>query len=463
MTSVLSAAAVVSHVGDGLLFTAALLGIGLVILLITVAKIHPFIALIIGSAVIGLMTGVGAEGTLKAFTDSFGGTVADVGILVALGAMLGKLLADSGGADRIVDSVIGRISVPLLPWAMAGVSFLLGLPLFFEVGVVLILPIALLVAKRTGASPVLLALPSLAALSLLNGFMVPHPGPLVAVSGLKADLGLTLTLGIVVAIPTIVIGGPLYSRFIAPRVAADPPAELIPGGSDGSDRTAVETRRPAFWPTLITMLLPVVLMLCHAVAELLLPEGHPVRQLSTVVGEPIVALLLGLLVGVVTLGLGSGMSLGRIGSVTGSGLPAIAGVVLIVGAGGGLKGVLVQSGIGGAIGTLAEHLGIPILLLGWLITAIVRVAVGSGTVAVVTAVGLLAPIAGQLPTAKATLLVLAIGAGSRFLSHVNDAGFWLVKEYLGTSVKDTFRTWSAMDCVISVVALVSVLLLNLVI
>ncbi|MDM4762978.1 gluconate:H+ symporter [Galbitalea sp. SE-J8] len=440
---------------DWVLFTAAGVGIALIIALITAAKVHPFIALIVGSAAVGLIAGLGPEGSLDAFGESFGGTFADVGILIALGAMLGKLLAESGGAERIVDTVIGKVSLAVVPWAMAGVSFLLGLPLFFEVGVVLIVPIALLAAKKRGVSPILFALPSLAALSLLNGFMVPHPGPLAAVSGLDASLGLALVLGIVVAIPTIVIGGPVFARFIAPRVIAHPPESLVPESS-----AEASGRKPSLGLTIATMLLPVVLMLIHAVAEIVSPESA-FADATSVIGEPVVALLLGVLVAMFTLGLGSGMSLASIGASMGRGLPAVASVIVIVAAGGGFKGVLVASGVGTAVGNLADAIGIPILLLGWLITAIVRMAVGSGTVAIVTAVGLLAPLAAQQTTAEATLLVLAIGAGSRFGSHVNDAGFWLVKEYLGTDIKDTFKAWTVMDCLISVVALGGVLVLDL--
>ncbi|MEV7867674.1 gluconate:H+ symporter [Streptomyces sp. NPDC088124] len=452
---VLAADGPIAQVGHGTLFIAAGTGVAAVILLITVVKMHPFIALLLGASYIGLTSGLGATGTLEAFTESFGSTMADVGILVALGAMLGKLLAGSGGADLIVDSVLARVSKPMLPWAMAGLSFLLGLPLFFEVGVVLIIPIALLAAKRTGSSPVLVALPALTALSLLNGFLVPHPGPLVAVSGLGADLGLALAIGIVIAIPTIAIGGPLFARLVAPSISANPPVSLVP---DLEKPGREDIRKPRLWATLATLLMPVLLMLFHAVMEFVLPEEHPVRQVSAILGAPVVALLAGLLLGMLTLGRGTGMSRTAIGSVTGSGLPGIAGVLVVLGAGGGLKGVLVESGIGGAIGSLAEQLGIPIVLLAWLITAVVRIAVGSGTVAIVTSVGLLAPIAGEMGSLEATLLMLAIGAGSRFLSHVNDAGFWLVKEYLGISVKDTFKSWSAMDCIISVVALGFVLL-----
>lgn len=457
MIGVAAATATATHAGNGTLVAAAAIGVAAIILLITLAKMHAFIALILGSAVAGLIAGLGGSGTLSAFTDSFGGTVGDIGILIALGAMLGKLLADSGGADRIVDSIVGRVSVRLLPWALALVSFLIGLPLFFEVGVVLVLPIVLLAAKRTGSSYVVLSLSALASLSLLNGFVVPHPGPLIAVSGFNADLGLTLLLGVVVAIPTIVLGGPLLAKVLARYVTATPPADLIPA----STGVGVAGRRPPFGSTLVTMLLPVFLMLCNAIAELILPEGSPVLAVTGVFGEPAVALLLGLLLGVFTLGFGSGMDLAQIGKTMGKGLPAIAGVVLIVGAGGGFKGVLVASGVGDAIASIVQTLGIPLLLFAWLLTALIRIAVGSGTVAIVTAVGLLAPMASSLSPVEASLLVLAVGAGSRFMSHVNDAGFWLVKEYLGLDVKDTFKTWTIMDCTISLVALGGVSLINL--
>jgi GntP family gluconate:H+ symporter len=443
------------------LFAAVIAGILVVIALIAVLKVHPFIALIAGSAAVGLMAGLGSAQTTDVFLKSFGGTISSTGILIAFGAMLGKLLADSGGANRIVNTIVGRVSLFVLPWALCLVSFLLSLPLFFEVAVVLIMPIVLLMAKQTGQSTIALGVPALASISLLNGFLVPHPGPLVAVAGLHADFGLTLLFGVVIAIPTVILGGPVLARILDRLVKApDAPEGLIPVQTPSADGST-SARHPGFIWALLTILLPVLLMLFKAFADLLLDRHSGVRVVADAVGQPMVALLAGLVLGFFTLGRGGGLSLRQISESTGRGLPAIASIVFIVGAGGGFGGVLVASGVSAPLGSLIDQLGISIFLLGWLITALVRIAVGSGTVAIVTAVGLLAPVAHSLNAPQTALLVLAIGAGSRFFSHVNDAGFWLVKEYMGFSVKDTFKVWTLLDCVISVIALCGIMIVSL--
>ena len=439
------------------LIAAAAAGIVVVVLLVATLHVNAFVSLVLGAAVVGVLSGFGLTKTIDAFQGGFGATVASTGILIGFGAMLGRLLADSGGAEALVGSVLRHVRPSLLPWALCLVSFLLSIPLFFEVGVVLILPPVMLLGERSARSLAALCVPVLASITLLNGFLLPHPGPLTAVTRLGADFSLTLLLGVIVAIPTLIIGGPLIANLLARGIDVRPPPGLIPDPDmlGNSVRKAPSPR----W-VLVVILLPVVLMLAKAFADVLAPAGTPWRMISDLAGQPLVALLAGLIVGMFVLGIGAGLSPSRIGDITGKGLPAVAGVILIVAAGGGFGGVLKASGIGEAIGDIFRSWGIPLLMLGWIVTAIIRIAVGSGTVAIVTAVGLLEPLAQGTSAVKLSLLVLAIGAGSRFLSHVNDAGFWLVKEYMGLSLKQTFRYWTLLDCIISVSALASVLLLD---
>src|SRR5450759_4881082 len=344
------------------LIAAAVLGIAAVVALISWLKVHPFLALILGSATLGLVAGLGATKTIASFTKGVGDTVGSVGLLIALGAMIGGLLADSGGGDRIVDTVVQRVSDRQLPWAMAGVAALIGLPLFFEVGVVLLVPVVLLVSRRSDVPLLKIGIPALAGLSVLHGLVPPHPGPLVAIAALKADLGLTLAFGLVVAIPTVVIAGPVFGSFISRYVTAVAPAELIPsrerepalvgagagepdarsgaataagtalaagtatgagtalgaraagGGSAGVDD---EQRRPAFGPTVATVLLPLLLILLLACGEVLLPTMSLVRAILVVIGIPVLALLVGLLVAMFTLGMAVGMDRRRISDSVG--------------------------------------------------------------------------------------------------------------------------------------------------
>ncbi|RKN49585.1 SLC13 family permease [Micromonospora endolithica] len=483
--------------GNTQLVVAALLGIAAVVVLIAWAKVHPFLSLILGAAVLGVVAGAAPEKIVTSFSGGVGSTVGSVGLLIALGAMIGGLLAESGGADGIVNRIVGRVSGGALPWAMAGVAALIGLPLFFEVGVVLLVPIVLLVAIRTDIPLMKLGIPALAGLSVLHGLVPPHPGPLVAISSLDADLGLTLGLGLLVAIPTVIIAGPVFGNIIARYVPATVPLDLLPTRRDSGPRqteaaaqrnvdgdlltdddllnpgtgrpgapvddTGTETSRrtPAFWPAVITVLLPVALMLLRAVGELLLDEGTTARQALDIAGTPIVALLAGVIVAMFTLGYQAGFSRTQVSSVLGGSLPPIAGILLIVAAGGGFKQVLVDAGVGDLVADAANGANLSPLLLGWLVAVGIRVATGSATVATITAAGIVAPLAGSLDRPGVALLALAIGCGSLFFSHVNDAGFWLVKEYFGLTVGQTIKSWSVMETIISVVGFLGVLLLDL--
>ena len=474
------AAEAITDAGGTQLVLAAVLGIVVVILLIAWAKWHPFLALVLGAATLGITAGAAPEATVKSFTTGVGTTAGNVGLLIALGSMIGALLADSGGADGIVKRIVDRVSTGKLPWAMAGVAALIGLPLFFEVGVVLLVPIVLLVARRTTVPLLQIGIPALAGLSVLHGLVPPHPGPLIAISSLNADLGLTLAFGLICAIPTVLVAGPIFGNFISKHVHVPVPALA---GADRVDSVATETgaavsadataepveddddkprptRNPGFWPAVLTVLLPIVLMLLRAIAELALPEESGVRGAFEVAGEPVVALLAGVLVAMWTLGKRAGFDRRKTSAVIGGSLPPIAGILLIVAAGGGFKQVLVDAGVGNVVADAAKDANISALVLGFLVAVGIRIATGSATVATITAAGIVAPLAGTLSTPEVSLLALAIGAGSLFFSHVNDAGFWLVKEYFGMTVGQTIKTWSVMETIISVVGFACVMILS---
>ena len=439
------------------LMTAALVAIALLVVLITVVKLHPFLALIIGGLTVGILAGQNLNDVLASFTTGFGTTAAGVGSLIALGAMFAKLLADSGGADQIVDTIVGRASGRALPWAMALVGALIGLPMFFEIGLVLLMPVIYLVARRARVSLVAVGIPALAGLSAMHGFVPPHPGPVIAIQNLHADLGVTLGLGILVAIPTIIVAGPLWGALAGRWVVVDPP-------STWQREERVDERRPSFAITLATVLLPVVLMLGKAVLDIVIDDpDNTLQQVGDVIGNPFVALLIAVLVAMLTFGVGTGMDRGRISSTVADALPPIAGILLIVAAGGGFKQVLVDTGIGTLLADWAKDANVSVLLLAWLLAVVIRLATGSATVATITASSLMVSLVAGMSTGETSLVVLAVGAGSLFFSHVNDAGFWLVKEYFGMTVGQTVKTWSLMETVLSVTGLVVVLLLGVVI
>jgi GntP family gluconate:H+ symporter len=457
---VLSAAdaAELPDIPAGRLIPAALLGIAVIVVLITRFKLHPFLGLTLGSLTVGAVAGVAMSDTIDSFTKGFGSTAAGVGTLIALGAMFGKLLADSGGADEIVDTIVGRSSPRTLPWAMAGVGALIGLPMFFEIGLVLLMPVIFLVARRSRLSVIKVGIPALAGLSAMHGLVPPHPGPLVAIDALKANLGITLAFGVLIALPTIAIAGPLFARF-AGRWVDVPAPEMFATDDDRVERL----ERPTFAVTLLAVLTPVVLMMGKALADIFAAEGNPVRTVLDFLGTPIIALLIAVIVGMFTLGRGAGMGTKELASSLEKSLPPIAGILLIVAAGGGFKQTLVDTGIGGLVADWVQGSGVSVLLLAWVVAVLIRLATGSATVATVTASGILAPLAAGMSTPEVSLLVLAIGAGSVFFSHVNDAGFWLVKEYFGLSVGQTLKSWSLMETLLSVSGLVFVLILGLVV
>ncbi|MEO7447747.1 MAG: SLC13 family permease [Humibacillus sp.] len=493
----------VPYAGDGQLVAACLLGILAVVLLITVVKLHPFLSLMLGSAVLGAVATMPPLVIKDSFIAGFGSTTGTVGVLIALGAMIGKLLEDSGGANRIVSTLVGRVGPRGLPWMMAAIAAILGLPLFFEVGVVLLVPVVILVARRTGLSLMKVGIPALAGLSVLHGLVPPHPGPLTAIGLLNADLGRTLIYGIIIAIPTVIIAGPVLAHFVDQWVPkhvealAGPDARgtsrskgagrrpnprsraagasATTSGSAGAGTTyaagddfeaplAPGRKRVAFGTAIIAITLPVLLMLIDAVTKLVVTDAdNGVRKVVDFLGTPVVALLIAVLFCYVALGLGSGMKRDEASTSIGASLPPIAAILLIVAAGGGFKQTLVDAGVGNVIKDWATGVNISVLLLGWLVAVLIRLGTGSATVATITAAGIVGPLASTLTTSHLALLVLAIGCGSLFFSHVNDAGFWLVKEYFGLTVGETIKSWSVMETVISVVGFALVMALSVVV
>jgi GntP family gluconate:H+ symporter len=489
---VVAAGKPLSSAGHTQLILAALAGIATVVLLIVWAKFHPFIGLILGTAVLGAVAQVAPLDVVNSFTTGLGSTFGSVGLLIALGAMLGKLLADSGGANQIVDGVTRRVGPHALPWAMALAAGIIGLPMFFEIGVVLLVPIVVLVSLRSTVPLMKIGIPALAGLSILHGLIPPHPGPETAIHLLHAQVGYTLIFGLIVAVPTLIIAGPLlaqlvyrwvpldagnagalpkeareqFGRSAMPTGEAGEPAEeaeaAAPAGTDGGPtRTdGGPARRPAFAAAVFCMVLPVLLMLVKAIGDLEIGSGSSALKVVDFIGNPSVALLIAILVAMVALGKASGMPRRDIHESLGSGLPAIASIMLIVAAGGGFKQVLSDSGVSNVIADYAKGSHISVLFLGWLVAVGIRLATGSATVATVTAAGIVGPLGQTLDSRHLSLLVLAIGAGSLFFSHVNDAGFWLVKEYFGMTVWQTIKSWSVMETVVSVVALGGVLVLG---
>lgn len=440
----------------------AAIGIALLVVLIVWLKLHAFLALTIGALFVGVGSGIPLDKVTASYENGVGGVLGYVGVLIALGAMLGKLLADSGGADRLVETLLrGRSAT--LPWKMALVASIIGIPMFFEIGLVLLIPVVMLAVHRSKGPAMRLGIPALAGLSVLHGFIPPHPGPLAAIAILHANVGVTLALGLLIAIPTVAVAGPLFGLLAArlvPIGAAGAGLAVTASGSAGNAGDQKPSASPTFAWTLVTLLSPLVLMLLKAAADIWLDKSAPLRPVLDFIGDPVFALLVAVLLAMVTFGTAVGFTLPVLARKIADSLLPVVGVMLIVGAGGGFKQALVDGGTGNAIAKIALAAGLSTLVLGWIVAVLIRLATGSATVATVTAAGIIAPLAGGLSTNHLSLVVLAIGAGSLFFSHVNDAGFWLVKEYFGLTVGQTIKTWSVMETVISVMGLLLTLALS---
>ena len=437
------------------LLLAALGSVIVLIVLIARYKANPFIALMSVSIALAMVTGMPMQTIVQSFEAGVGGTLGHIAVVIGLGTMLGKMMAESGGADQIAHTLIRFFGEKRVHWAMVVIGFVVGLPVFFEVGFVLLIPIAFTVAKRTRTSLVMVGLPMVAGLSVVHGLVPPHPAALLAVAAYHADVGKTVFYALIVGIPTAILAGPLYAKVISPHIhlAAENPiaAEFL-------DRDP-HSQLPSFALTMATVLLPVVLMMIGSWANTFAARGTLTNQLLQLLGGADIALLIGVLISFITLGTMRGFNREMILKFTNECLAPTATITLLVGAGGGFGRILQDSGTAAAIVDVALRAHIPLLLLAWLVAAAVRVATGSATVAMTTAAGIIAPIALQVHGAQPELLAIATGAGSLVFSHVNDGGFWLVKEYFNMTVADTFKTWTVCETIISVVALLLTLAL----
>jgi GntP family gluconate:H+ symporter len=439
----------------------ALLAVAALILLIVRFKVHPFVALVAVSLGMGAAAGMSPGGLVKAFESGVGDTLGSIAVVVGLGTILGKMMAESGAATRIATTLIARFGDRRVHWTIMVVAFILGIPVFFEVGFVLLVPLVFTIARRTGMSLVKVGIPLVAGLSVVHGLVPPHPAAMLAVTAYGADLGRTIFYAAIVGLPTAAVAGPIWASWIAPRItlpAENPMAEQLVGGSTGELASL-----PGFSVSLFTVLVPVILMLGASAGDVALAQGSTLRTALDFLGAPIVALLLALLYAFWSLGIARGMTGARMLAMANDCLAPTAAVLLVIGAGGGFKGVLIDSGVGGAIAGVAIKARISPLILAWVAATLVRVATGSATVAMTTAAGIVAPIAAAMSHTSPELLVLATGAGSLMLSHVNDAGFWLIKEYFNMTVPQTMATWTAAETIIGVLGLLLTLALSAVI
>src|SRR5437667_9450869 len=440
-----------------LLLLYAFLAVLALIVLIAVFKLHPFVALVVVSLGLGAAAGMPLSTVVKAFQDGVGGVLGFIAVVVALGTMLGKMMAESGGAARIATTLIGLFGERRVHWAIMFVAFIVGIPVFFQVGFMLLIPLVFTIARRSGLSLVKIGIPLVAGLSVVHGMVPPHPAAMLAVQAYRADIGRTIAYAILVGLPTAALAGPIFATWITPRIQ-------LPAHNPMATQLSGDTSRemPSFGLTLFTVLLPVILMLAASVADVALDTTSAIRATIDFVGSPIVALLVALLFSFWSLGYRQHFTRDQILKFANDCLGPTATILLVIGAGGGFNRVLLESGVGKAIAEVALGSHVFPLLLAWTVAALIRVATGSATVAMTTSAGLVAPVAAVTPGTHAELLVLATGAGSLVLSHVNDSGFWLIKEFFNMTVQQTLKTWTVAETIIGVAGLGFTLLLRLV-
>ncbi len=449
------------------LLLTALAGVALLVaLIVTRIRLHPLIALLVVSLAVGIAAGMDISSIAGATVAGAGHTLGVVGIVIALGAMLGKFLADSGVTEAIADSILSRSSDSMLPWAMAFVAFVIGIPMFFEVGLVVLLPLIFSVARKLeqkgtlkGSAYVLIGVPVIAALASLHGMVPPHPGPLTAIGTLKTSVGPTMVYGFIAAIPAIVLAGPLYARVIAPGMSVRPDQALLDQFTGSSAATA--TAKAPVGVGILAVLMPAILMLANTLGETLLPKGSWGAKITGFLGDPLIAMLAGVLFASITLVYLRGGSTEKLREALGASLKPIAGILLIIAGGGAFQEILVKAKVGDAIVHLTQHFALPPLLLGWSIAMLLSVSTGSATVGIVGAAGLLAPLATADPSLNLPLLALAIGSGSLFFNYANHAGFWLVKESFGMTMGEATKTISVIQSIVALVGLGMVLVMNL--
>jgi Gnt-I system high-affinity gluconate transporter len=425
------------------------LAVGLQIFL-TSKKVSPFLSLLIVAILAGLSLGMQPDVLLKSVKIGAGSTLGDVALIICLGAILGKILELSGAAGQIANTLINSFGIKNIQWAVLLTGFLVGIPLFYSAGFIILVPLVFSIA-RTARLPLLyVAIPMAASLSVTHCFLPPHPGPMFLVGAFKADLGKTLMYGLIIAIPVVIIAGPLLGRFLK-RMNIDIPVQ---------EKIETETRNlPGVFESFLLALLPVLLIALAVIANSFFPGESIPKKIILFTGDATVALLLSVLLAVFVLGIKRGRSMQGVMQWLNEAVAGVAVILLIITAGGVFKQVLVDSGTADYITSFSKQWNIHPLVFAWLITALLRVAIGSATVAGITAAGIVSPLLAT-GTLSPELLVLAVGTGSVFGSHVNDSGFWMFKEFFKLSLKQTFLSWTLMETIISILGLIGVMLLD---
>jgi Gnt-I system high-affinity gluconate transporter len=421
---------------------------------LTIKKVSPFLSLLLVAIVSGLLLGMPPAELLGSVEKGVGSTLGGLALILCLGATLGKILEISGAAEQVSLTLIWSFGEKNIQWAIMITGFLIGIPIYYNAGFVILVPLVFSIAKRTGLPLLYIAIPMAAALSTTHCFLPPHPGPVVLVNAFHANMGQTLVYGILIAIPAVIVAGPLLGKLLKPvQVTVN---DLFGGTSQSV------TTLPHPVPSFFVALLPVFLITLSVIANAFLDKGNIVRTVLSFTGDSTIALLTAVIAAMYYFGIRKHKPMPEIMQWVNEGISGIAMILLIITAGGVFKQVLIDSGTGAYIASFSSKLQLPPLLFAWIITALLRVTLGSATVAGLTAAGIVAPLL-AMGNISPELMVLAVGAGSVFGSHINDSGFWMFKEFFKLSLKQTFLSWTLMETIISILGLAGVLIIQLLI
>lgn len=430
-----------------------IISIVVLLLLIIYGRINTFLALILVALGVGIAIGMPPKEVVKSIQSGVGSTLSDLALILGFGAMLGAMIAESGAAQVITNRLIKIFGIKHIQWAMLLTGFIVGIPLFYSVGFLIVIPIIFAVVNVTRLPLLYIGIPMIASLSVTHGFLPPHPAPTAIVQFYNADINMTLLYGLILAIPTVIIAGPIFGKTLK-NINAVPNFNLY------KMRDIPAEQLPPFWISVLVGLMPVLLMALSAIVNLSLPPDNLGFKILSFLGDPVIALFLSVWIAIFALGTQLGRRIPEIMDSLTDSVKASAMILLIIAGGGAFKQVLVDSGISDYIVSMMENVNVSPLFLAWSIAAALRITLGSATVAALTAAGIAAPLVSQTG-ANPELLVLVTGAGSLTCSQVNDTGFWLFKEYFNLSIGQTLRSWTLMETIVSVIGLIGCLILDL--
>ncbi|MEK5389206.1 gluconate:H+ symporter [Margalitia sp. FSL K6-0131] len=431
----------------------ALLAIIIVIIGVTLFKWHAFISLLVATLFLAIFSGLSLDKIVTGIETGVGGTLGHLVGILALGTILGKLMAESGAGIQVSNFFVRTFGIKRLPWAMLLAGFITGIPVFFEVGILIVLPLVISLHKTSKQNLLLIGLPAIAGLSIAHGLIPPHPGAIAAIGIYNANMGKVLLYSLIIAIPSAILAGPVFAKWITKRITPEQEPELI------KVEDIDNKKLPGTGISFLVILLPVILMVFSALVPFIgLSDG--LKKFFGFIGSPLIALLISVFAAMYFLGFRQGLNKNRMKTLVEECFLPVGSIIAIIGAGGGFKQILIDSGVGNTIGEMAQHFSLSPLVLAFIIAGLIRIATGSATVALTTAAGIVSPIIQHMTGVNLELLVIATGAGSLMFSHVNDAGFWMVKEYLGLSVPETLKTWTVLETILSFVAFGLALILD---